>query len=238
MTNKLPYQIYKKLLKHFGPQGWWPIGGIYNPKKKRFTDNEKFEIMTGAILTQNTAWNNVEKALSNLRKEKKLNIEHISKINLKKLQTLIKPSGFYKQKATRLKNFAKTILAFKTLNNIERSELLSLNGVGPETADSILLYALEKPYFVVDAYTKRIINRLAIFKSEDYDEIQNFFQNNLPKNVGIYKEYHALIVELAKKHCKNKPDCKKCPIIANCADSQPRCKPRRSLQERRRGVGT
>ena len=220
MINNLSYRIYKKLLKHFGPQGWWPIGGIYNPNKNYFTNEEKFEIMVGAILTQNTAWNNVEKALSNLRKEKKLSIKHLSKINLKKLQTLIKPSGFYKQKAKRLKNFSKNVLNIsefeRAYDKINRAKLLSLNGVGPETADSILLYALEKPYFVVDAYTKRIINRLGIFKSEKYDEIQTFFQNNLPKNIDIYKEYHALIVELAKKHCKKNPDCKKCPCRAQC----------------------
>ncbi|MEW6557055.1 MAG: endonuclease III domain-containing protein [Elusimicrobiota bacterium] len=211
------YQIYKKLLKHFGPQGWWPIGGIYNPAKKHFSDNEKFEIMVGAILTQNTAWNNVEKALSNLRNTNLLDTEKISKISLRKLQTLIKPSGFYKQKAFRLRNFAKYISRTNVrFREITREALLSLNGIGPETADSILLYALEKPYFVVDAYTKRLVKRLGILDGNDYDIVQKFFQKNLPQNIEIYKEYHALIVTIAKQFCKKIPECKKCPVLSDC----------------------
>ncbi len=235
--KNLLYKIYKKLLKHFGPQGWWPIGGVYNPSKKHFSKKEKFEIMVGAILTQNTAWNNVEKALSNLRKENFLELEKIATSNLQKLQKLIMPSGFYKQKAFRLKSFAEHLFApntcsdgyrrvhpdffsknrtFVRFNDITREQLLALNGIGPETADSFLLYALGKPYFVVDAYTKRLINRLGIFKSENYEEIQKFFEKNVPKDVEIYKEYHALIVALAKNFCKKKPECKNCPIINYC----------------------
>ncbi|MBN1383704.1 MAG: endonuclease III domain-containing protein [Elusimicrobia bacterium] len=247
MCGELLYKIYKELLKHFGPQGWWPIAGIYNPKKKSFSDKEKFEIMTGAILTQNTSWNNVEKALANLRKENFLDIYKISRINLKKLQKLIKPSGFYKQKAIRLKNFAISVQnrlkQVRVLENITREVLLSINGIGPETADSIMLYALGKPYFVVDAYTKRLTDRLGIFKGKDYDEIQRYFEKNIPRRVNIYREYHALIVELAKRFCRKKPECgaplekvestnsvcdirhnpqrrikadKNCPILRNC----------------------
>jgi len=239
----LLFKIYKKLLKHFGPQGWWPIAGIYNPCKKHLNDEEKFEIMVGAILTQNTAWSNVEKALSNLRKTNFLDIEKIATVDLRKLQTLIRPSGFYKQKAKRLKSFAEHLFAPNTcsgshrrghtdffaksrtnvrcrtlvrFNDITREQLLALNGVGPETADSILLYALGKPYFVVDAYTKRLVNRLGIFKSEKYEEIQKFFEKNIPKDTEIYKEYHALIVTLAKKFCKKNPECEKCPTINFC----------------------
>lgn len=210
------YKIYKKLLKHFGPQGWWPIAGVYNPSKKHFSEKEKFEIMVGAILTQNTAWSNVEKALSNLRSANLLNIKKISKINLRKLQTLIKPSGFYKQKAVRLKNFVKSISSTELIENMSRKEWLKINGVGPETADSILLYALGKPYFVVDAYTKRMTNRLRIFNSEKYEEIREFFEKNVPRSVEIYKEYHALIVAFAKKFCKKNPECKNCPILSYC----------------------
>ncbi|MFH0947808.1 MAG: endonuclease [Elusimicrobiota bacterium] len=195
------YKIYKKLLKYFGPQGWWPIGGVYNPAKRLISEKEKFEIMVGAILTQNTAWNNVEKALSNLRKARCLTVEKISKINLRELQILIKPSGFYRQKAKRLKNFTNSI---RQTENLTREYLLSLSGIGPETADSILLYALGKPYFVSDAYTKRFVNRLGIFNSEKYEEIREFFEKNIPKDVEIYKEYHALIVALAKNFCKKK----------------------------------
>ncbi|MDD5688172.1 MAG: endonuclease [Elusimicrobia bacterium] len=248
-------KLYKKLFKYFGPQGWWPIGGVYNPQKKSFSQKEKFEIMVGAILTQNTAWNNVEKALSNLRKEKYLDLEKISKTNLKKLQSLIKPSGFYKQKSVRLKNFAKYVLSpspntpqlaagikgrrtptssfvidktvgggtliprgnsFTRFLSISREELLSLNGVGPETADSILLYALNKPYFVVDAYTKRFINRFGIFKGDKYEEIQSFFEKNIPQSTEVYKEYHALIVALAKNFCKKRPECENCPVMVDC----------------------
>ena len=172
--------------------------------------------MTGAILTQNTAWNNVEKALFNLRSANLLNIKKISKINLRKLQTLIKPSGFYKQKSKRLKNFAKSIRPIGLIENMSREEWLKINGVGPETADSILLYALGKPYFVSDAYTKRLINRLGIFNSEKYEEIQKFFEKNVPKDVEIYKEYHALIVVLAKNFCKKNPECRNCPILSYC----------------------
>jgi len=212
----LLYKIYKKLLKYFGPQGWWPIGGVYNPLKKHLKDEEKFEIMVGAILTQNTAWSNVEKALSNLRTANLLNIKKISKINLRKLETLIRPSGFYKQKAVRLKNFTKSISTIGLIENLHREYLLSLNGIGPETADSILLYALGKPYFVSDAYTNRLINRLGIFNSQDYHEIQKFFEKNVPKDVEIYKEYHALIVALAKNFCKKNPECRNCPILSYC----------------------
>ncbi|MFH1540585.1 MAG: endonuclease III domain-containing protein [Elusimicrobiota bacterium] len=200
-------------MKHFGPQGWWPIGGIYSLSKKHLKDEEKFEIMIGAILTQNTAWNNVEKALSNLRKANCLTIEKISKISLKKLQVLIKPSGFYRQKAKRLKNLANSI---KPIENLTREYLLSLNGVGPETADSIMLYALGKTYFVIDAYTKRLVNRLGIFNSNKYEELRKFFEKNIPKDVEIYKEYHALVVTLAKNFCKKKPECMDCPIASFC----------------------
>lgn len=176
--------------------------------------------MAGAILTQNTAWGNVEKALANLRRANSLDIKKLSKINLKKLQKLIKPSGFYKQKSKRLKNFTNSIRFAGPIENLTREYLLSLNGIGPETADSILLYALEKPYFVVDAYTKRLMSRIGIFKSEDYEDIQRFFEKNIPRKISIYKEYHALIVELGKNFCKTKPECRNCPVSKNCRYSR------------------
>ena len=212
----LLYKIYKKLLAYFGPQGWWPIGGVYDPTKKDLSEKEKFEIMVGAILTQNTAWSNVEKALSNLRKANCLKPEKISKIPIRKLQTIIKPSGFYKQKALRIINLVHSIQTVANFDDLTRDYLLSLNGIGPETADSILLYALSKPYFVSDAYTKRLINRLGVFDGEKYEEIQKFFESNIPKEVEIYKEYHALIVAIAKSFCKKNPECKNCPIANYC----------------------
>ena len=215
---KMLLKIYHKLLKYFGPQGWWPVNGRYDPSKKTFSRAEKFEIMVGAILTQNTSWKNVEKALSNLRKEKLLDATALSEINIKKLQRVIRPSGFFKQKASRLKNFARCVRASagRSFNNITREYLLSLNGIGPETADSIMLYALGKPSFVVDSYTKRLLKRTGIMDTDGYETLRQFFQNNLPADKKIYGEYHALIVALAKKFCKKIPECGGCPISADC----------------------
>lgn len=194
-------QIYERLLAHFGKQDWWPC-----------KTGKRFEIITGAILTQNTNWKNVEKALDNLSKEKLLSRNAIKKAPTSKLASAIRPSGYYKQKAKKLKAFA----SFS--GDITRENLLSIWGIGPETADSILLYAYNKPYFVVDAYTKRVFSRLRMLKgNEDYEEIRHYFESRLPKNVKIYKEFHALIVELAKNYCKKQPLCNNCPLAKNCS---------------------
>jgi len=228
MTLK-PRKIYKLLLENFGSQGWWPVDNEYH--KQRFSD-PRFEIIVGALLTQNTAWANVEKALISLKLHNSLTVKKIVETEIENLKTMIQPSGFFNQKARRLK-----ILASYLDNNYDddlnkffnrelqeiRSELLSLNGIGPETADSILLYAGNYPVFVVDAYTKRVCKRLPInVRKESYDEIQRYFEEELQKDFSIkdtasvYKEMHALIVKLAKNYCRNKPKCNKCPIQNYC----------------------
>jgi len=194
-------KIYELLLKHFGKQNWWPV---VNKKNKRF------EIIVGAILTQNTAWKNVEKAIKNLYKNNAFSRKAILEMPMEKLADIIKPSGYYKQKAKKLKEIA------KLKGKITRERLLKVWGIGKETCDAILLYAYNKPVFVIDAYTQRIFSRLG-FKKLDYDSLQKLFEENIPKDIEIYKEYHALLDELAKNYCKKKnPLCYKCPISKFC----------------------
>jgi endonuclease-3 related protein len=221
-------KLYKILQNEFKELNWWPVDLKYH--KKRQTD-PRFEIIVGAILTQNTAWSNVEKALTNLKLDNIIDLEGIIKTDVKKLEEIIRPSGFFKQKAQRLKvvadhfrvNYDNNLDNFfnKNFNHI-REELLSINGIGPETADSILLYAGKKPIFVVDAYTKRISKRIPLNAGNSYDEIQNYFQKNLSNNFSkeelpkVYGELHAAIVMLAKNYCKKKPDCSNCPLKKQC----------------------
>lgn len=193
--NKIQ-KIYKILSKAFGKQNWWPA-------------KTRFEVIIGAILTQNTNWKNVEKAIINLKKHKLLNKKAVKEIPESKLASLIRSSGYYKQKARKLKEFVN----FK--GNITRENLLKIWGLGPETVDSILLYAYDKPVFVIDAYTKRVMARLG-YKQKDYDSLQKLFTKNLPKNFRLFNEYHALLVELAKRNCKNIPVCKNCPLREIC----------------------
>ncbi len=204
--------IYNKLLSYYGKQHWWPAETI-------------LEVVIGAILTQNTAWTNVEKSIKNLKEKKLLTPEAIYNTPVEILEIYIKPSGFYRQKAHRIKTF---VNFFKNYNfdfeklkmeNGLREKLLSIKGIGPETADSILLYALNIPYFVIDSYTKRIFFRLGLIEKEniEYHELQRFFHKCLKPDVEIYKEYHALIVEHAKKHCKKQtPFCFSCPLKNTC----------------------
>jgi len=199
-------QLYKKLLNHFGPQKWWPA-------------DEPFEVVVGAVLTQRTNWRNVEKAIKNLKAAKMLNPEKLATVDLNKIEKLIRPSGFYKQKAERLKTIS-IYISNNKINNLMglqtqhlREELLKIKGVGKETADSILLYALEKPVFVVDAYTQRIFERVGIVKNKmTYDELQSFIEDKIDRNATLYKEFHALIVLLGKEYCKTDPICNKCPL--------------------------
>jgi endonuclease-3 related protein len=201
--NKLQ-TIYKKLYNAYGKQNWWPIT----------TKHRRWEVIVGAILTQNTSWKNVEKAISNLNQAKALGMEKIKQIKKQKLAKLIKPSGYFNQKAERLKIAAEF---FSKNNKPTREQLLKVKGIGPETADSILLYAYSKPVFVIDLYTKRIFSRVGMCKSVcSYDELQNIFHKSLKKDSKMFNEYHALIVELAKQHCKKKPECRGCPIYSNC----------------------
>ncbi|MCS7250416.1 MAG: hypothetical protein NZ608_05765 [candidate division WOR-3 bacterium] len=208
IVQNIVFKIYQILYNHFGPQNWWP------------GENE-IEIMIGAILTQNTNWQNVEKAIKNLKEKTKLDPIIIYKTPLKRLAKIIKPSGFYNIKAKRLKEFIKFFLKeYKgrieemRKENIEvlREKLLKVKGIGKETTDSILLYALQKPIFVIDNYTKRIFLRHQLFSGKSYEEWQEYFIKNLPKDTKIYNEYHALLVKLAKTFCLKTPLCDNCPL--------------------------
>lgn len=202
--------MYRALFKAYGPQEWWP-------------GDSPFEVIVGAVLTQNTAWVNVEKAIANLKHERLLTPLRLSDVPPRKLASLIRPSGYYRVKAKRLKHVLAFILTehsgslpkmFAADAESLRSKLLAINGVGPETADSILLYAGEKPCFVVDSYTKRIFSRHGLIAPDAvYHTIQRLFTDNLPKKARLYNEYHALIVRVGKEHCKKtKPLCTECPL--------------------------
>ena len=201
--------IYNSLFKHFGPQDWWP-------------GETPFEVIIGAILTQNTSWDNVEKAIVSLKASGKFTPEWLFKLPTDKLALLIKSSGYFNIKAKRLKNFLSFLFndyegnidrMLKEDGHILRHKLLNVNGIGPETADSILLYAAEYPIFVVDAYTNRIFSRHGYIPADaTYHQIQELFIGNLPKDTQLYNEYHALIVRVGKELCRKTPRCNSCPI--------------------------
>ncbi|KLT19978.1 endonuclease III domain-containing protein [Neobacillus vireti] len=207
---KNDYQlIYNKLYKHYGPQGWWPA-------------ETPFEMMIGSILVQNTSWRNVDKALDNLKPF--LKPEAIDKLSIDELAQLIRPSGFFNIKASRIKSYMEW---FKTYNydiplikevdrHKLRTELLSIKGIGPETADVILLYAFDIPIFVVDAYARRIFYRLGYDMPASYDTFRKQVENEIPRDLAQYNEFHALIVEHAKEHCKATPICDSCPLFDIC----------------------
>ena len=206
------YNLYKQLSSTYGKQNWWPLSGYM----------EKFdEVSIGAILTQNTSWKNVEKALENLVSAKILSLEDVLEIDEEFLKNLIRPAGFYNQKAKRLKNFAKSVLSVKK-EKINRQFLLSINGIGKETADTILLYGLDKLTFVVDAYTKRLFYRLGVIDNEkiEYDRLKSLIEKNIPEDLEVYKEFHALIVEHCKNLCRKKPICDKCFLKDWCYNKQ------------------
>lgn len=201
MENKI-YQLYLELFeKHGSPEKYWPR---WCAKRKSLADREKIAI--GAILTQRTSWHNAHLALLGLRKANLLSLEKIANLpDLKKLTGLIKPAGFYQSKPKRLFNFSAFVFwEYKGLKNfmkedlpVARRKLLSISGIGPETADTILLYALDKPTFVIDEYTKRLVGKKKLvksLKSLTYDFLKDFFQKNLPKDVRIYQDFHALII--------------------------------------------
>jgi len=201
--------IYQRLYSKFGPQKWWPA-------------RTRFEVIVGAILTQNTNWGNVEKAIENLRRAGFLDPPKLHDVSLAELARLIKPAGYFNVKAKRLKNFIEffyreyngqmKMMAQESLD-ILRKKLLAVNGIGPETADSILLYACDKPVFVVDAYTKRILSRHNLVKSDaDYHAIQKLFMESLRHEPKMFNEYHALIVHVGKHFCKTRPWCDRCPV--------------------------
>ena len=208
MTSLL-MEIFDKLLKGFGPRHWWP-------------GETPFEIAVGAILTQNTNWGNVEKAIVNLKDADVLKPAALNDMSHERLAALIRPAGYFNIKAKRLKNFIGLLIneyhgsmsGMKRVDfNSVRKSLLSVNGIGPETADSIILYALEKPVFVIDAYTKRVLSRHNILDHDaSYEEFQSLFQSKLKEDISLFSEYHALFVRLAKENCRTKPVCTGCPL--------------------------
>ena len=205
--------VYSKLLEHHGPQHWWPA-------------NSPFEVMVGAVLVQSTAWRNVEHALDNLKAADSLCPAAIRAMDLDTLESLIRPSGFYRVKARRLKALCDFVGDFyadsislmdeQTTDEL-RSELLAVHGVGQETADDILLYALNRPVFVVDAFTRRIFHRLGwVPQDPSYTELQKLFHDRLPRDAAMYNEFHALIVRHGNTTCRNRPDCNPCPLLQHC----------------------
>ncbi len=202
-------EIYRRLFDFFGPLNWWPA-------------KDELEIAVGAILTQNTNWRNAEKAIRNLKQKGLLSVNALSKIKEEDLSYEIRSCGYYRIKAKRIKNFIKHIVErfdsdlkrFLSLDTESlRNELLSIKGIGPETADCILLYAAKRPVFVVDEYTFRILRRHnLIWDQISYEDLQKIFMENLPADVEMFSQFHALIVETGKRFCKKKPICKSCPL--------------------------
>jgi len=213
-TTALLRQFYEALHAAYGPQGWWP-------------GETPTEVAIGAILVQNTNWQNVEKAIARMRAAGMLDWSALDSLPVEELAELIRPAGYYQVKARRLKNLARWLCAeyggeLESLRRSARStdsireELLGINGIGPETADSILLYALEQATFVVDTYTARVVGRHGLIGPEavDYGELKALFEDHLPRETEFFKEYHALLVAVGKRHCRPQARCEGCPLEA------------------------
>ncbi len=201
--------LYKTLLDAYGPQDWWP-------------GDSPTEVVIGAILVQNTNWKNVEKAIANLRAAHLLQWQPLEQVPDAELAELIRPAGYYKVKTRRLKNFVRWLcenhdgdiesLRRRHMGSL-REELLQINGIGPETADSILLYALEMPSFVVDTYTARVASRHGLIDDDaNYADLKSLFEDNLDEDVRMFNEFHALLVAVGKRHCKPRAQCHDCPL--------------------------
>lgn len=215
-------RYYRRLFRHFGPQHWWPA-------------RTRFEVILGALLTQNTSWSNVERALSNLRRRGLLSAKRLGDVNMRQLERLLRPAGYFRQKSRYVRRFVRHLngrngpepsgLArlLKKPTEALRAELLSLPGVGPETADSILLYAAKRPVFVIDAYTRRVLARHKLAREEaTYDDLQNLFHRHLPHDPPLFNEYHAQLVAVGKTFChKRRPDCAACPLGPELIQPQP-----------------
>jgi len=215
--SDLLLEVYERLLGHHGPQHWWPAETC-------------FEVIIGAILTQAVAWSNVEKAIANLKAAQVLDPAALHALPADELAHLIRPAGYYNAKARKIKAFAAHLrehyqydldaLLSKEVR-ILRDELLSIHGIGPETADSIILYAAGQPVFVVDAYTRRLLSRLGLVSNNtDYGGVQATFEDNLPHQTSLFREYHALIVCHGKSICRRKPFCAACPLLPICTFGQ------------------
>jgi len=208
-TREQLLDIHRRLLGAFGPQHWWPGQTV-------------FEIILGAILTQNTNWANVEKAIANVKTAGCLEPNALHALDVARLETLIRPAGYFRVKAKRLRNFLQwlfdeyggDVTALEKIDTSRlREELLGVSGIGPETADSILLYALNRPVFVVDTYTARVMVRHGLAEPEiDYQQLQDLFESHLEPDAVLFNEYHALLVRVGKEFCKPKPKCQACPL--------------------------
>lgn len=211
-TRKQLLDLYQGMLDAYGWQEWWPA-------------ESHFEVAVGAVLTQNTNWINVERALAKLRAADGLSLHAILRMPVERLAELIRPSGYYNIKARRLRNLCEFLQANGGLEQLRlrplpelRAGLLSVNGVGPETADDILLYAMDLPVFVIDSYTRRLLVRQGLAGGdEDYEALRGGFEQALPRDVELFKQYHALIVEHAKSACRKAPACDACGLLGDCA---------------------
>lgn len=220
MSEPVIRQFYENLYRTFGPQSWWP-------------GESPFEVIIGAILTQNTNWRNVERALANLKERDLLTPRAIHGLAPIELAVLIKPAGYYNIKARRVKNFIDFLFEnyagdLRRMAKVPtpelRREILAVNGIGPETADAILLYALDRPAFVIDAYTKRILYRHGLVgRDAGYTEMQEIFVRALPADRQLFNEYHALIVRTGKDFCRPQPRCAECPLNSVAYSLQDRC---------------
>lgn len=219
MSKNIFIEVYRLLLETYGPQGWWPVtpegeitpAYIGGPKDRRGI----FEVAVGAVLTQNTSWKNVSKAIEELNKAGAMAPEKILGMPMHTLASLIRSSGYYNQKAKRLKALARYFI--ETGYRATRDSLLEIHGIGPETADSIMLYGYGELHFVIDAYTRRVFSRLGVVEEDlTYESLQSIFEENIPADANIYKEFHALIVEHSKHHCKKRPECSGCILKRLC----------------------
>jgi len=203
--------IYEHLRRYYGRLDWWNASCV--------------EVVVGAVLAQNTAWENAERALQELKERGWLDIRTLASLTPTHLAEAIRSAGFYNQKAERLITLSRAVLAqYGSLEAMDRlplkehrAFLLAQRGIGPETADSMLLYGWGKPVFVVDAYTIRLLERLGILESRDYHAVQSMFMGSIPQDVGLYREFHALIVEHCKRHCRKRPVCQGCPLEEHCS---------------------
>ncbi len=205
--------VYRRLLEYHGPQHWWPA-------------RSGFEVIVGALLMQQTAWANVERAIAGLREAGLLDAHRLAAASEATIRRHVRVAGLYRTKPPRLKSFCRHLIErcdgdlavyFDRPTDEVRRDLLAQDGVGPETADSILLYAGRHPVFVVDAYTVRIAGRVGFVRSTDYEAVQRSFETHVPRDVAGYQEYHALLVQHAKSLCRPKPKCDACPLRSVCA---------------------
>ncbi|HYM39532.1 MAG TPA: hypothetical protein VEY12_05225 [Thermoplasmata archaeon] len=205
--------IFRRLLDHYGPQHWWPA-------------ESDFEVVVGALLMQQTAWGNVERAIANLEEAGIMDPHAVAAASVPRIRRAIRVAGLYRTKPGRLKAFCRHLVDcsdgdlrrfFRAPTEALRADLLAQPGVGPETADSILLYAGRHPVFVVDAYTIRIGNRVGLFETQAYEHVQRYFEDRLPREVDRFREYHALLVRHAKTFCRARPKCAPCPLRRMCA---------------------